>query len=392
MAERGDRPRAADRGPRWRVLSPPGRAALALLGLRGPALADVLAALLGRAPAGGRASHVRVLDAAGRALDDALWLPLGPEEGVLSLHGNPVLVAAVTARLGELGVQEEPGGIERWGGGDRLAEEALRLLPAAPNPRGAIFLLAQRDRLAEWARAGVAASGAVPAAEIHAALARRAATLPFERPPRIALAGVPNAGKSTLFNRLLGRERVVVDERPGTTRDRIEEHGVVADRPVVWIDGAGLRESADEIEREGVRRMAESAAGADLVLLLVPPWGDVPELPARSGRPLLRIRSRADSIAAAEPAADTAAGGDAAPLAVSGRTGAGIPALLAEVARRLWGSAELPAAPTPFAERQVAALREVLRRREAGEDERPAWAALAGVEQGEEGSWGERGT
>jgi hypothetical protein len=325
-----------------------------------------------------------VVDAGGAAIDDAVWIPLGEEEGILSLHGNPVLVAAVADRLAEIGVTEETGSIARWtSGGSRPEQEALERLAAAPTAAGALFLLGQAGRIEEWARRGASEPGSIDTVAILAALSRRIAALPFDRAPRIVLAGAPNAGKSTLFNRLIGRERVVVDERPGTTRDQIEELSAIADRPVLWVDGAGLRDAADEIEREGVRRMRESVAAADLVVLLIPPWGEVPDLPEREGRPLLRIRSRADSIPA--PAA-----GAAGPLPVSGVTGAGIPELLSAAARALFGGEDFPQDPTPFAPRQVAALEDVIRRRESGDDERPAWRALGG--EGEEVPWGDRAT
>ncbi len=86
---------------------------------------------------------------------------------------------------------------------------------------------------------------------------------------RIAIIGAPNAGKSTLLNRLAGREAAIVTARPGTTRDVIEIRRVLGGQ-VVWIaDTAGLRETEDEIEAEGVRRAKMTADDADLCLLLL---------------------------------------------------------------------------------------------------------------------------
>jgi tRNA modification GTPase len=83
---------------------------------------------------------------------------------------------------------------------------------------------------------------------------------------RAAIVGRPNAGKSSLLNQLLGRDRAIVSPIPGTTRDTIEETANIRGLPVVFIDTAGLRESADEIEREGIRRSHETLAQAELIL------------------------------------------------------------------------------------------------------------------------------
>ncbi len=83
---------------------------------------------------------------------------------------------------------------------------------------------------------------------------------------RAAIVGRPNAGKSSLLNQLLGRERAIVSHLPGTTRDTIEETANIRGVPVVFIDTAGLREAGDEIEREGIRRSRASLAQAELIL------------------------------------------------------------------------------------------------------------------------------
>ncbi len=83
---------------------------------------------------------------------------------------------------------------------------------------------------------------------------------------RAAIVGRPNAGKSSLLNQLLGRDRAIVSHLPGTTRDTIEETANLRGVPVVFIDTAGLRESQDELEREGIRRSRESLAQAELIL------------------------------------------------------------------------------------------------------------------------------
>jgi tRNA modification GTPase len=83
---------------------------------------------------------------------------------------------------------------------------------------------------------------------------------------RAAIVGRPNTGKSSLLNQLLGRDRAIVSPIPGTTRDTIEETANIRGLPVVFIDTAGLRETADEIEVEGIRRSRQSLAQAELIL------------------------------------------------------------------------------------------------------------------------------
>jgi tRNA modification GTPase len=83
---------------------------------------------------------------------------------------------------------------------------------------------------------------------------------------RAAIIGRPNVGKSSLLNQLLGHDRAIVSPIPGTTRDTIEETANVRGIPIVFIDTAGLRDGADEIETEGIRRSRGSLAAAELIL------------------------------------------------------------------------------------------------------------------------------
>src|SRR5205807_95699 len=82
----------------------------------------------------------------------------------------------------------------------------------------------------------------------------------------VAIAGPPNAGKSSLLNRLARRDAAIVSPHPGTTRDVIEVHLDLAGYPVTLLDTAGVRESDDPVEQEGVRRARARAEAADLVL------------------------------------------------------------------------------------------------------------------------------
>lgn len=98
------------------------------------------------------------------------------------------------------------------------------------------------------------------------------------RGARVVLYGPVNAGKSTLFNRLAGAERALVDEEPGTTRDVLEARVEVAGLAVTLVDTAGLRESPGRLEAMGIERAREALKGADLALLVVPPEAGTDEL------------------------------------------------------------------------------------------------------------------
>lgn len=165
-------------------------------------------------------------------------------------------------------------------------------------------------------------------AQWHADLARFIAELEnaLRRPSaerlrdgvRVVLAGPPNAGKSTLFNRLVGREAAITHEIAGTTRDLIEAPVAIDGTPFLMIDTAGLRSSADAVETIGVDRARTALGAADLVLWLGPP-GEAPR-----HHDVIRVQSRCD-VQAIDIEAD---------IHVSGVTGEGLDRLVAELLRR----------------------------------------------------------
>lgn len=157
----------------------------------------------------------------------------------------------------------------------------------------------------------------------------------------VALLGRPNAGKSTLLNRLVGQKLAIVTAKPQTTRSRILGISSLPDAQVLWLDTPGLHEGGSKPLNRALNALAEAAAeDCDLALLLVDERGFDPALRrlrerlAERGTPVLVVASKADL----RPAAAPEAGVD---FPVSARTGAGVEALLAAVVERL------PVAP-PF--------------------------------------------
>lgn len=141
--------------------------------------------------------------------------------------------------------------------------------------------------------------------------------------PRLLLYGAPNAGKSTLFNALLGRERAVVAPVPGTTRDPVVAQLQIAGQPCDLIDPAGVGEVQGALDAAAQARAAELLASADLVLQLVPADAE-PPAPLPRG---LRVRSKSDLAAGPEHAGDD--------LAISAASGAGLDALREAIAAAL---------------------------------------------------------
>jgi tRNA modification GTPase len=286
-------------------------AAIAVVRISGPRAGDALKALTGKVPEPRKAALARVRDpASGEIIDEALalWFPgpnseTGEDTVELQLHGGRAVIAAVFAALGRIdGLRPaEAGEFTRRafenGRLDLTAVEGLADLIGAETEaqrrqayRQMKGLLGQRaetwrarliDALAlVEARIDFSDEADVPENLVEPAL-KIAASLRDEiagvladagRGERlrdglvVAIAGPPNAGKSTLLNRIARREAAIVSAIPGTTRDVIEVHLDLDGYPVTLLDTAGIRDSDDPVEREGVRRARQRASEADLVL------------------------------------------------------------------------------------------------------------------------------
>ena len=286
-------------------------AAIAVVRVSGPAAGVALEKLIGRVPEPRKAALARVRDpASGEVIDEALalWFPgprseTGEDVAELQLHGGHAVIAGVFDALGTIGGcrPAEPGEFTRRafenGQLDLTAVEGLADLIAAETPAQRRQAYRQLkgligDRAEAWrrqlittlalveARIDFSDEADVPDDLIGPALASArqlrdeiAGVLADGRRGErlrdglvVAIAGPPNAGKSTLLNRLARREAAIVSPYAGTTRDVIEVHLDLDGYPVTLLDTAGIRESDDPVEQEGVRRALERASAADLVL------------------------------------------------------------------------------------------------------------------------------
>ncbi|HUH61349.1 MAG TPA: tRNA uridine-5-carboxymethylaminomethyl(34) synthesis GTPase MnmE [Terracidiphilus sp.] len=180
----------------------------------------------------------------------------------------------------------------------------------------------------------------------------------------LAIVGRPNAGKSSLFNRLVERDRAIVTATPGTTRDTISERISLDGIPLELVDTAGLREAGEEVEQLGIARSREALADAALVLIVLDATQPLNEdelrlLEAVDGRPALIARNKCDLVARSSEGAPTAVAdaGAAIPiLDTSALTGEGIPALRERiVALSTGGAASEPGMLTNLRQHQAVA-------------------------------------
>ncbi len=335
------------------------RSAVAVMRLSGVGTGEVVAALAGPLPAPRRAS-LRLLRHAGVELDRALvlWFPApgsytGEDSAELHLHGGPAVIAAVADALAALGARPaEPGEFTRraflHGRMDLTAAEGIADLISAETE-------AQRRQALRQAEGGLAARHSAWAQRLTQLLARQEAFIEFEEEDlpgdldarvevdaaalraemeallaegdrgeklreglTIAILGAPNAGKSSLLNALVGREAAIVSARAGTTRDVVEVRMILAGVPVTLADTAGLREAADEIEAEGIRRALARAETADLRVLVFAADAPPDEATrALRGADALVVLNKADLPHEDLPGA----------VSVSARTGEGLAAL-----------------------------------------------------------------
>ena len=288
-------------------------AAIAIIRISGPRTGEALTRLIGRIPQPRTAALARIREAPGGEIIDealALWFPApnsetGEDVAELQVHGGRAVVAATLKALGRIdGLRLAEGGEFTRRGfengkldltaveglGDLIAAETeVQRRQAFQQMKGLLGNRAEdwRKRLTEAlalvdARIDFSDESDVPEdllgpalaivralrAEIDAALADAGRGERLRDGLVVAIAGPPNAGKSTLLNHLARREVAIVSPQAGTTRDVIEVHLDLGGYPVTLLDTAGIRVSDDAVEQEGVRRAAGRAADADLVLWL----------------------------------------------------------------------------------------------------------------------------
>ena len=393
------------------------RAAIAVMRLSGPGSGAALAGLCGgRLPDPRYAALRRLLAPSGATLDHALvlWLPgpgtyTGEDSAELHLHGGRAVIDGVADALADAGLRPaEPGEFTRRaflnGRMDLVEAEAVHDLVSAETEAQRVQALRQLEGklgtlYRDWAD------------RLLGVLAYQEALIDFpdeDLPPGVehrlletlgsvrteiaahlndggrgeklreglffAITGAPNVGKSSLINALAERDVAIVSDRPGTTRDALETRVVLGGVPVTLVDTAGLRETSDSIEAEGVRRALARARDADLAMTVIEAGSPPPAEPGG-----LLIANKADL---GRPGPDGA-------LRISVLTGLGMGELrarLAVIAQQMTASSGAPpltrtrhrAALTAAAAHLDAALRADLPELR-GEDMRLAMRALGRI-------------
>jgi tRNA modification GTPase len=291
--------------------SPPGRGGVGIVRVSGPKAPEIAAVMLGELPPPRRARFTPFLDAQQQPIDVglALFFPSPHSytgEHVLELqgHGGPVVIENIIARIIELGARRAGAGefTQRAFLNDKLdlaqaeaiadlvdagsrdaARAAMRSLQgefsamvqgvteavidlrtyveaAIDFPEEEVDFLADRD-LADRLNAVREHFDAVEASARQGRLLREGMT--------VVIAGRPNAGKSSLLNRLAGYDAAIVTAVPGTTRDVLRERIDIDGMPLHVLDTAGLRQGGDAVEEEGIRRARAELARADRILFVL---------------------------------------------------------------------------------------------------------------------------
>ena len=373
------------------IATPLARSAFGIIRLSGPDALNVLEKLF--TPVNGKpvsAARPRsmvygsVCDAQGRVIDHplAVWFAPGKSytgdyDAEIHCHGSPVVLGEVLAAAFAAGArQAKPGEFARRaflnGKLDLTEAEAIVDLVdaetaeaarnAAGQVDGALRRLAESayDKLLDISSRFYAVvdypdediEDASPAevesalAQIEAALSDLLATYARGRVMKsgvaTAIIGAPNAGKSSLLNRLVGYERAIVTDIAGTTRDTVEEKALVGGVLLRLIDTAGLRETDDVVEKIGVERSQKAAEQADLILALVDASRAASAadeqallLAAASGKPWLLLTTKCDLPSAPAPLPQCGAGcrPPEDKISLSSLTGEGFDSLEAAVAK-----------------------------------------------------------
>jgi tRNA modification GTPase len=371
----------SERDPIVAIATAPGRGGIGIVRMSGADLAPVVSALLGRSELQPRhATFTRFLDAAGNTIDEgiALYYPAPHSytgETVLELqgHGGPVVLRLLLARCLEAGRTiglrvAEPGEFTRRAFlNDRLdlaqAEAVADLIDASTE---AAARSAARSLIGDFSHAVDAlvealielrtlveatldfpeeeidflessdARGRLASirAQLDNVLTRSRQGALLREGLHVVLVGSPNVGKSSLLNALAGADVAIVTAIPGTTRDRIAQDIQVGGVPLAVVDTAGLRATADEVERLGIERTLAAVAQADVVLHIVDatnPAADTQVLQqvqehTRRGVPVFTVVNKIDLTGAPAEVRDGR-------IALSAKTGIGLEGLRAELLR-----------------------------------------------------------
>jgi tRNA modification GTPase len=377
------------------IATPPGRGGIGVVRISGPASAPIAQSILGRnRPLRARHATLARVDGVDQVIATFFAAPrsyTGQDVVEISAHGSPVVLRAIVDASLRAGARlAEPGEftLRAFLGGrlDLIQSEAVADLIDASTPLQARTAFDQLDGTLTRRIAAIDAAlfdliarleasldfpdegyHFIEPGSVHAALADIVATVEtllrdarrgrtVREGARVVVAGRPNAGKSSLFNRLAGHDRAIVTSVPGTTRDLISERVDIDGLAVLLVDTAGLRETTDVIEREGVERARKAAAVASLILVVLDQSeplrdDDCEVLEATRSANRIIVRNKIDL-----PRAWSESNLDAESIATSATVGSGFDNLRRAIVERLTGRDELRDAPAVSNARHIALL------------------------------------
>ena len=378
------------------IATPLGRAGLGIVRLSGPRSAQIAAALVGRAKSFAP-RHATLASLTSPSATDQVVVTVfpaphsytGEDVAEISAHGSPVVLQGILRAAIAAGARlAEPGEFTLRaflnGKLDLIQAEAVADLIDAVTPLQARVAFDQLEGTLTSAIAAIEADLFDLMARLEASLdfpdegyhfvtpeaaagelgriAERVDTLLahasrgrlIREGAQVAIVGSPNVGKSSLFNALVNAERAIVTPIPGTTRDLLTERADILGLPIGLIDTAGLRQSVDVIEQEGIARARHTVAVADLTMVVLDrsrPLGDDDRavVEQTTSRPRVIVINKIDLPAAW--ATDVAGA-----VAVSVKTGEGLPSLIDRLAASLGASSETRDMPLVTNVRHVSLL------------------------------------
>ncbi len=355
------------------LLTPAGAAAIAVIRVRGPNVRSFLHAHFSRSAKQNRAVHGDLHDGE-TILDDAVVVLIDEQTADINVHGGSWVVTSVIRLLEREGFEcisathvawasrpsnsaerpmpqmlgqdaqaaaSAPDPLDLLDGDSTLEREMQAALPLARTAEGLVMLLAQpaawRDFLASQ-----------PSAEQLRKVLEDRSLWWMLNPPRVAIVGPPNVGKSTLANQLFGQDRSITADLPGTTRDWVGEIANIDGLPVMLIDTPGLHESTDATEREAMEKSSRMVADADLKIAVREPFK--PAL--KVSEPRILVLNKFDKLAASQR--------DLEGCCTVATTGQGLDELRREI-RSFFGCDDLtPARPRWWTQRQADVLRQAM--------------------------------
>ena len=374
-----------------RLLTPAGTGAIGLIRIAGPEAVRILARIFRPAghPSpevtgeqldslfdGNRLRYGHLVDA-DEVIDDVIIARVNARDLTtfdISAHGGVRVVERILELFEREGasLQDESGASETiWPHRTMIEREALEALSAAKTARCAGFLAWQRKHLAARIEESASRSGGDSARaeqEFRGMMGRYRAARYLMGGATLAIVGPPNSGKSTLFNRLMGRSAAIVSPQAGTTRDwvvgEIELDGV----PITLADTAGRRDAEDSLEKEAIARGTSIGRRADVRVLLLDGSSPLPRdlramsAPLAAGAPCIPVVNKADlqAVWRIDELADRLGGSPPEPVAISAQNGDGVAELELRILGALGFENWIDDAPAIFTARQYDLAGQVL--------------------------------